>query len=248
MYTQAKIQIDKAAERLADSDPRVRLQAVRNLIPIAVDQPLEERGGVVQTLGRLADDPEAFVRWNVAIALGQIGHESAVPALSKMAGDEHANVRYRAALALGLICHPSALSILEGLVDDTYQIGDHFVVRAFAALSLGQLGDAGGVPALERLANDDDPVVRWHAAVALGDIGDRAGVEPLAKLVEDNIPFVRAHTAIALAQIGQAAGLPYLERLAEDSAPRVAAISGKALESLKTSVEPGSKSVSGSDG
>lgn len=39
MDTQVRIQIDEEAEKLTNTDPRVRLQAMRNLIPIAVGQP-----------------------------------------------------------------------------------------------------------------------------------------------------------------------------------------------------------------
>lgn len=93
---------------------------------------------MVDLVGRLAGDKEAFVRWNVAIAVGKIGHPSGVKVLEEMVRDEHANVRFRVALALGLIGHPSGIPLLEKLAGDTYTIGEHYVVRALCGYSVGK--------------------------------------------------------------------------------------------------------------
>lgn len=116
---------------LSSSHPRARLQAVTRLAEIAGELPVTERGPIVEQLERVADDREAFVRWNLAIALGQIGHPRGLPVLERMAADEHANVRFRAALALGLIGAPEGVPILERLGADPYTIGEHYPVRAF---------------------------------------------------------------------------------------------------------------------
>ena len=71
-------------------------------------------------------------------------------------------------MALGLIGHANGIPLLEKLSQDGYLIGNHAVVRAFAALALGKIGHENGVPLLAKLVKDDDPVVRWHVAVALG--------------------------------------------------------------------------------
>ena len=113
MDTQAKIQIEKETEGLSNPDPRVRLQAVRDLTRIARGLPLDDREGIVRRLEQVANDPEAFVRWNVAISLGQIAPPVGVSILEKMATDAHANVRFLVALALGLIGEKSGLAILE---------------------------------------------------------------------------------------------------------------------------------------
>ena len=107
-------------------------------------------------------------------------------------------------------------------------------MRAYAAFSLGLLGDPGGWEALATLAGDDNGEVRWHATVALGDLGDEQGVEALIARTEDDIPFVRAHAAIALSEIGSPKGLDAVERLAaSDPAERVKKIAGKALSALR---------------
>lgn len=64
-----QLMIRKEAEALPNSDPRVRLQAIRNLSQIALELPVKERGEIVEYLGQLVNDPEAFIRWNVAISL-----------------------------------------------------------------------------------------------------------------------------------------------------------------------------------
>ncbi|MBN4080778.1 HEAT repeat domain-containing protein [Caldithrix abyssi] len=90
-------------QALSNADPRTRLKAIRRLSGMASELALKDRQPIAERISRLLDDKVAFIRWNVAIALGQIGDENALPVLEKMVGDEHANVRFRAALALGLI-------------------------------------------------------------------------------------------------------------------------------------------------
>ena len=223
--------IEEEASVLTDEDPRKRLAAVRKVSGLAKQLELKEREKIVGLLEPLTSDKEAFVRWNVAIAVGEIGHPRGIEVLGRLVGDPHANVRFRVALALGLISHEIGTPLLEKMIYDTYEIGGHLVVRAFAAIALGKIGSESAVLPLAKLVEDEDPVVRWHAAVALGDAGAKSGVQHLAKLIEDEIPFVRAHAAIALAQIGDASGLPYLERMAkEESVPRLADICTDALK------------------
>ncbi len=225
---------NEAAKLLNETDPRMRLKGVNQLADIGQKIPFEEREGIVKLLEPLAKDKEPYIRWNVAYTLGKIGHEAGVKILSSMlAADEHANVRFRVALSLASVGSDASVEILEKMTYDTYKIGEHAVVRAFAAIALGRFRHESAVRALGRLVNEEDPVVRWHVAVALGDIGLSSGLEYLAKLENDPIPFVRAHTAIALAQIGDVQGRPILERLTRDATPRVAQIATQSLESFK---------------
>jgi ferredoxin len=122
---------------------------------------------------------------------------------------------------------------LERLAGDSYEVGDHRVVRAFASLAFGRLADRRGIGRLTELAKDEDGVVRWHAAVALGDVGSAEGVAALIGLLGDAIPFCRAHAAIALAQIGDPAAIPALEKTTGDGVPRVAKIAQESLDALR---------------
>lgn len=237
-------EFDEAAALTASVDPRERLAAARRLARLGRALSGEERGRLVELLDLLARDPEPFVRWNVALALGELGDRNGLEVLGRMAeaDDEHANVRFRVALAVGLIGDPAGIAILERYVADPYRIGDHSVVRAFAAIALGRIAHRDTVPLLARLARDEDPVVRWHAAVALGDVGETTAVEVLAALATDPIPFTRAHAAIGLAEIGDARGLPALEQLSNDSVPRVAQIAS-AARALLTRVVASARST-----
>jgi HEAT repeat protein len=113
-----------------------------------------------------------------------------------------------------MIGEEAGLPILETLAKDPYVIGEHAVVRAFAALALGKLRTENATLLLARLSEDGDPVVRWHAAVALGEAGDPGAVPTLAKLLGDPVPFVRGHAGIGLAQIGEATALDELRAAA----------------------------------
>lgn len=229
--------INRETRRLTVEDPRVRFDAVTRLTELALMVKLKEKRKIVERLGELVSDTEAFVRWNLAFAFGKIGHPAGITYLGKMARfDEHANVRFRVALSLGLIGHEAAVPILERFAEDQYKIGESFVVHQFAVLALGMIRSQKSVKALSKFVEDEDPVVRWHVAVALGNIGLKSGIALLAKLVNDSVPFTRAHTAIALGQIGDKSGRVLVKKLTKDKVDRVARISKDALKLLlKTS-------------
>jgi HEAT repeat protein len=225
-------------ERLLGSpDAKLRLGAAKRLAARIADDP-SVLPASRETLDRLVGDPAPFVRWNLAIALGETHRPEVVPTLERLARDEHANVRFRVAMALGVLGDvEAALPILGQLAVDTYEIGSHRVVRAFAAMALGRLADARCVGLLASLAKDRDPVVRWHAAVGLGDVRHAGGVSALIELLKDDVPFIRAHAAIALAEIGDLQGVGALENAASDSVPRVAKIVQESIEMLRTTHE-----------
>lgn len=228
-------EIEKHIELLSHENPRKRFWAISNLANLASKISMNEREKIVEELGKLVNDSEAFVRWKLAEAFGIIGHKAAIKYLNKLGRfDEHANVRFRVMLALGQIGDEDGIPILESTSQDHYQIvAGSYIVKQFASLALGMIHSEKSVKTLEKFVEDSDPVVRWHAAVALGNIGLKSGIPHLAKLVNDPIPFTRAHTAIALAQIGDKSAKPYLEKLTSDSVDKVARISKDALKLLE---------------
>src|SRR5947207_8460815 len=78
-------------------------------------------------------------------------------------------------------------------------------VRRRAALAIGRVALAEGVPALVRLLTDADPEVRQMAAFALGLVGDKTARDPLVGALADPSPLVQGSAAEALGLIGDAA-------------------------------------------
>ncbi|HUK34764.1 MAG TPA: HEAT repeat domain-containing protein, partial [Vicinamibacterales bacterium] len=75
-------------------------------------------------------------------------------------------------------------------------------IRRRAALAVGRVGLAAGVPALVDLLKDADPEVRQMAAFAIGLIGDRSGRDSLIAVLGDPSPLVQGSAAEALGLIG----------------------------------------------
>ena len=222
-------ELEVAAGQIEDPDPRQRMEAARRLARFACAAS-DDRAMALELLGRLVHDEADFVRWNVAIALGQLGDPAGLPLLRALAADAHANVRLRVALAVALIGDPEGLDVLVDLADDPYEIAGAYPVRSFAALALGVLAASDGLEPLVRLAEDPDAQVRWHATVALGDLRDERATDALMARTTDEVPFVRAHAAIGLTQTGGTAGLEAVRKLAEgDPVERVRMIAGRAL-------------------
>jgi cyclophilin family peptidyl-prolyl cis-trans isomerase/HEAT repeat protein len=74
-------------------------------------------------------------------------------------------------------------------------------IRRRAALAIGRVGLADGVPPLVGLMADKDPEVRESAAFALGLIGDPAAVAALTPALADAAPLVRGRAAEAIGLI-----------------------------------------------
>ena len=117
----------------------------------------------------LQDDVDVDVRSSAAVALGNIGHQTAVPALIKaLEPDEY--VRYFASEALGRIGEPAVPNLIVALKHT------HHDVRRAAASSLGDVGpDArAAVPDLSVALKDEHWEVRKAAVDALRKIGPDA--------------------------------------------------------------------------
>jgi len=91
--------------------------------------------------------------------------------------------------------------------------------RAPAAWSLGFVGDAKAVAALEKAVPGENKLARRCAAMAAGMIATEGALPALETLVTDPDAEVRATTAWALAQVGGPKALALLAKVALDSAP-----------------------------
>ena len=105
----------------------------------------------------------------------------------------------------------SARRNLPGLVRAVGYTGD-WRVRAAAAGSLGQLGDARAVDALVTALRDDQEGVREAAAAALGRLGDPRAVNPLVAVACDTRFIATGMVEAAFAALASI-GAPSVEAL-----------------------------------
>jgi hypothetical protein len=151
--------------------------------------------GAVSALAGMMDDPGSEVRWQAAIALGEMNSRDAIAPLLCGLRDQDKYVRYGSAISLSKngyqpsddtewawyyaamhdwvrlqILGPSALAPLFNLLRDTDSD-----VRVHAVQVLGEIGDRDAGPALIRALGDADRQVRWEAALA----SQKCGVPPM---------------------------------------------------------------------
>ncbi|HUP41559.1 MAG TPA: HEAT repeat domain-containing protein [Vicinamibacterales bacterium] len=106
------------------------------------------------------------------------------------------------------------------LLDDT-----EARIRRRAAIAVGRVGLAEGVPSLVRvLQTDADAEVRQMAAFALGLIGDQTAVEPLRAAVADPRALVAGRAAEALGLLNDAASAPAIGKMVAANAAAAAAV------------------------
>jgi HEAT repeat protein len=151
-----------------------KLEFVRREAAYALGE-THSRTAVASLIGLLTSDKDAGVRGAAAVALGEIGDESAVQPLSQ---------------------------VLAGRTEKKKKAktGDNqFVMRA-AARSLGQIRSRSGVEVLiATLANDAvDNDVRREAATALGLIGDSSAGPALQAAFASSDPYLREAAREAL--------------------------------------------------
>ena len=209
--------VEKAAQKLSHPDPRRRFEGVDELAAVANRMGLAEKQEIVALLSDSASDSEPFVRWNLALALGAVGHESGVEVLEKMVQDPyeiagHLVVRDFVAMALGKIGDPSGVPALAKLADD-----EDGIVRWHAAVALGDIGHESGIPYLAELLDDPIPFCRAHAGIALVEIGHKDGLPYLEKLTQDSMPRVAQIAREALASVTKI--LDEKERASSGSTP-----------------------------
>ena len=129
---------------------------------------------VTGPLIELLDGPDADLRMQAALALGEQHHPAAVEALVRALGDPDLNVRFHAIEALGRLRAPDAVEPLA----DVAESGDFFL--AFPAIdALAQISDGRvALRLVPMLARDE---IREPVIDALGEL---AGAEAVGPLVE----------------------------------------------------------------
>ncbi len=127
---------------------------------------------VTGPLAELLQDPDADLRIQAALALGEQHQPAAAPPLLRALEDPDPNVRFHAIEALGRLRAESAIEPLLAIVESR----DFFFT--FAALeALGLIQDSRVAPRLVALLEDED--LREGVTHALSQIGDEHVVAPL---------------------------------------------------------------------
>jgi HEAT repeat protein len=135
-------------------------------------------GAELRRLFATTDD--LWVRRYLALVLGHVGDDEAVPLLIEGSADEDPQVRIYSLWALGALAEPSSIATLESAVADPDP-----GIRKTAAYALGSFEDRPrAVQALVPLIDDPVADVRWNAALALARLGDVSGVEVLEQMLD----------------------------------------------------------------
>ena len=113
-------------------------------------------------------------------------------------------------------------------------------VRASAALSLADLGEARAVEPLVLRLDDGVPAVRQSAAVALGRLGLAAAFDPLARALSAGPPDVRFQAATSLVEIDPRRALAPLVAALDDADAEVVGAAALGLGAIgdAAAVEP----------
>ena len=192
---------------------------------------------VFQTLSPTREE-DIPVRRYLALVLGKLGDEAAVPALLEASRDPDPETRLYAVWSLGLLGDPRAF---EAALEATHSADPG--MRKMAAYVLGKLDDPRAAPRLEVLLDDRVADVRWNSAIALASLGDPAGMAVLRSIVDrqtlgrqaaltsDQAEAAMVNALKAFALLKDRESLPLLEKVArEDPNLRVRAAARQAVE------------------
>jgi HEAT repeat protein len=162
----------------------------------------------VEPLIGVLQHPDSDVRWNAAIALGEIGDPRAVAPLIRQLSDTDRFVKSRVAHALGMIGTPAVHHLVQTLHD-----GDGNQ-RWGAAIALGGIRDPAAVGPLILALADKYENVRAEAAAALVAIGEPA-IAPLVRLLKYSEGTVRIEVMNALGGLHAADAIEPLVQMLE---------------------------------
>jgi cyclophilin family peptidyl-prolyl cis-trans isomerase/HEAT repeat protein len=205
------------------------------------DPDLEVRALALEALGKLADrqatgdcvrhlvDREPRLRREAAIALWRLADSTAAAPLTKVLDDRDPEVRAMAAWALEKTVMPRL--VVPGLSALAYD--NSWLVRAYAARTLGRQGAPEGVGPLLELTRDGDVHVRVNACRALGQLADSTAVPQLSAALDDPNPYVRDVAATALGKLRDLDVVPRLVGASRDPEPEVRAAAAGALGELE---------------
>jgi HEAT repeat protein len=132
-------------------------------------------------------DPEPWVRYYAAQALGRLGVNSAAGALGGLLRDPAGQVRVAAIEALSHLRAPGAKEALERAADDPEPD-----LRRAALIGLGMGGRRETLPVMLRAAAGDDPATRLVALSAIASVDAPEALAALERAAHDPDPSVRS--------------------------------------------------------
>lgn len=186
---------------LRDPLPALRRQAVM-MLELLEDLARPALPALAEALG----DPDRYVRWSAARAIGNIGPREAsfaVPGLAKLLADDSNHVRLAAMAtleAMGRLAAPAVPALAQAAMHGDSE------TRVAAIGVLGHLGPssgAGAIPALIESLTTSNARVRRAAATVLGSYGPAAvaALPALRRAVGDEDQEVRMCASEAILNI-----------------------------------------------
>lgn len=173
------------------------------------------------------------VRYEAALALGEIGNSRAIEALRDAASrDTDKDVRTVAQFSLETITEP--VKLLDKIV--TGEIVTHKMTevgRKEAVEKIGTLKDPGTIDVLIKALKDDSIGVRRSAIEGMKNFKDPRLVEPVIATLEDNDEFVRVSACEALGEALDLRAVEPLIKLLTDQSEFVKTAAAAALGKLK---------------
>ena len=178
--------------KLNDPDPETSIRAIEALGKL----------GDKATTARVAQflaNASAAKRGAAAVALWRLADSTALEDLAAHHRDPDPEVRWRVLYAMEKIIRPEQVVLLAA----THLQDPEWLVRAYAARTIGRQKSARGTAYLLQVLNDESVPVVVNAVRALQLIADSTCTRcagDLARLVGDSEPYVRVTAATALAE------------------------------------------------
>lgn len=146
---------------------------------------------------RLVDDPDWWIRRQMARLLGRVRHPLGTEALIRLLKDENRGVRLEATRALALIKDPLAIPALSETLRDV-----DLRVQTGAIDALLAIGDVAAVPHLVQILKDESETARRGAVEVLNEVATVEAIKDLVLALRDADWWVRARAADALGSLG----------------------------------------------
>lgn len=194
------------AEKLANPDETIRLQAAQALANQTTDLP---DNPLVSAMG----DESWRVRQTAVNTLVVQAQETTINRILSILREQHTNL---SALNSALqVLALSNIDTLPTLIDWLTQSEDSDL-RIYTALLLGEQKDPRAIQPLIEVLKDEDINVRYHVIEALGNLRAVEAVETLAEIAESRDFFLAFPALEALMRIGDPLGADRLVPLLED--------------------------------